>query len=235
MVSICAVSRLPSASGCLEALLSTAPATVKYSEHFEAPGPAFLQNVQALGLEGMVSKRADLPYQPGRGSAWQKIKCARRQEMVIGGFTDPEGSREGFGALLLGVYEPDGRLSYSGKVGTGFTDGIARQRCTARSPDWCRRRARSTIRREARKRGALTGSSPCSSPRSRSPNGRTTERCAIRRFRACGRTSLRRTSFVSARREPDRKRNLERSACGDAGPCECSQDATTRTRSPAWR
>jgi bifunctional non-homologous end joining protein LigD len=104
----------------LHELLSSAPATVKYSEHFAAPGPAFLQNVCALGLEGMVSKRADLPYQAGRGSAWQKIKCARRQEMVIGGFTDPEGSRAGFGALLLGVYEPDGRLTYSGKVGTGF-------------------------------------------------------------------------------------------------------------------
>ncbi len=105
----------------LEQLLSSMPATVKYSEHFAAPGPAFLHNVAALGLEGMVSKRADLPYQAGRGPAWQKIKSARRQELVIGGFTDPEGSREGFGALLLGVYEPDGRLSYSGKVGTGFT------------------------------------------------------------------------------------------------------------------
>jgi bifunctional non-homologous end joining protein LigD len=104
----------------LEALLATAPATVKYSEHFAAPGTAFLQNVQALGLEGMISKRADLPYQPGRGSAWQKVKCERRQELVIGGFTDPEGSREGFGALLLGVYDPDGKLSYAGKVGTGF-------------------------------------------------------------------------------------------------------------------
>src|SRR6266542_3519949 len=104
----------------LEELLVSSPSTVKYSEHFAVPGSAFLQNVSALGLEGMVSKRADLPYQPGRGPAWQKIKCARRQEMVIGGFTDPEGSRDAFGALLLGVYEPDGRLSYSGKVGTGF-------------------------------------------------------------------------------------------------------------------
>jgi bifunctional non-homologous end joining protein LigD len=104
----------------LEELLSNMPATIKYSEHFAVPGSAFLHNVSALGLEGMVSKRADLPYQPGRGSAWQKIKRARRQEMVIGGFTDPEGSRDSFGALLLGVYEPDGRLSYSGKVGTGF-------------------------------------------------------------------------------------------------------------------
>jgi bifunctional non-homologous end joining protein LigD len=106
----------------LQELLANAPAAIKYSEHFAAPGRAFLDNACALGLEGMVSKRINLPYQAGRGSAWQKIKCERRQEMVIGGFTDPEGSRHGFGALLLGVYEPDGRLAYSGKVGTGFND-----------------------------------------------------------------------------------------------------------------
>jgi bifunctional non-homologous end joining protein LigD len=104
----------------LQELLANAPMTVKYSEHFAAPGEAFLQHACELGLEGMVSKRSDLPYQAGRGPAWQKMKCERSQEMVIGGFTDPEGSREGFGALLLGVYEPDGRLTYSGKVGTGF-------------------------------------------------------------------------------------------------------------------
>jgi len=106
----------------LKELLSDAPGNIRYSEHFSAPGQAFLDNVRALGLEGMVSKRADLRYQPGRGPAWQKIKCERRQEMVIGGFTDPEGSRHGFGALMLGVYEPDGRLAYAGKVGTGFND-----------------------------------------------------------------------------------------------------------------
>ena len=106
----------------LQDLLSSASTTIKYSEHFAVQGAAFLQNACALGLEGMVSKRGDLPYQAGRGTAWQKVKCVRRQEMVIGGFTDPEGSRHGFGALLLGVYEPDGRLAYAGKVGTGFND-----------------------------------------------------------------------------------------------------------------
>jgi bifunctional non-homologous end joining protein LigD len=106
----------------LRELLLSAPAAIQYSEHFAVPGAAFLQNVGELGLEGMISKRADLPYRSGRGPAWQKIKCMRRQEMVIGGFTDPEGSRQGFGALLLGVYAPDGRLAYSGKVGTGFSD-----------------------------------------------------------------------------------------------------------------
>jgi len=106
----------------LRDLLSSAPAAIQYSEHFAAPGPAFFKNVGDLGLEGMVSKRADLPHRAGRGPAWQKIKCLRRQEMVIGGFTDPEGSRQGFGALLLGVYQPDGKLAYAGKVGTGFSD-----------------------------------------------------------------------------------------------------------------
>jgi bifunctional non-homologous end joining protein LigD len=106
----------------LRDLLSNVPPVIQYSEHFAVPGPAFLQNVGDLGLEGMISKRADLPYRGGRGPAWQKIKCMQRQELVIGGFTDPEGSRQGFGALLLGVHEPDGRLAYSGKVGTGFSD-----------------------------------------------------------------------------------------------------------------
>ncbi|MEP6655707.1 MAG: DNA ligase D [Betaproteobacteria bacterium] len=106
----------------LQGLLSSTSTNIKYSEHFAVEGAAFLQNACALGLEGMVSKRGDLPYRAGRGPAWQKIKCERRQEMVIGGFTDPEGSRHGFGALLLGVYEPDGRLAYAGKVGTGFND-----------------------------------------------------------------------------------------------------------------
>ncbi|MGH8713111.1 MAG: DNA ligase D, partial [Casimicrobiaceae bacterium] len=106
----------------LRELLSSAPAAIKYSEHFSASGPAFFQNVGELGLEGMVSKRADLSYRSGRGPAWQKVKCLRRQELVIGGFTDPEGSRQGFGALLLGVYEAGGKLAYAGKVGTGFSD-----------------------------------------------------------------------------------------------------------------
>jgi bifunctional non-homologous end joining protein LigD len=104
----------------LAELLADAPPSIRCSEHFAVPGAAFLENVCALGLEGMVSKRADLAYRSGRGPAWQKIKCARHQEVVIGGFTDPEGSRPGFGALLTGIHEPDGRLAYAGRVGTGF-------------------------------------------------------------------------------------------------------------------
>ena len=73
------------------------------------------------GLEGLMGKRRDAPYQSGRSSAWIKLKCLQRQEFVIGGFTNPQGARTGFGALLLGVHEND-TLRYVGRVGTGFDE-----------------------------------------------------------------------------------------------------------------
>ena len=79
------------------------------------------------GLEGIVSKRRDAPYKwAKRDPSWQKVKCVLRQEFVIGGFTEPEGSREGIGALLIGYYDENDELVYSGKVGTGFTHALAR-------------------------------------------------------------------------------------------------------------
>jgi len=122
----------------LEKLLADSASAVRYSAHFDVPGRDFFDNVSALGLEGMVSKRADLPYTAGRGPAWQKIKCLRREPFVVGGYTEPEGSRPGFGALLLGVPEPDGRLTYCGRVGSGFNDALLRSlferlQATARS------------------------------------------------------------------------------------------------------
>ena len=77
------------------------------------------------GWEGLIAKRADAPYEPGRSRDWLKLKCSWEQEFVIGGYTDPAGSRTDFGALLVGYYE-DGRLRYAGKVGTGFTAGTLR-------------------------------------------------------------------------------------------------------------
>jgi bifunctional non-homologous end joining protein LigD len=94
---------------------------LRYSEHFDAPGPTVYERACQMSLEGIVSKRKQAPYASGRGQSWLKVKCVARQEFVIGGFTDPEGARADFGSLLLGVYEPDGRLVYAGKVGTGFT------------------------------------------------------------------------------------------------------------------
>ena len=77
------------------------------------------------GWEGLIAKRADAPYTRGRSKDWLKLKCAWEQEFVIGGFTEPAGSRTDFGALLVGYYE-DGRLRYAGKVGTGYSAATLR-------------------------------------------------------------------------------------------------------------
>ncbi|PYM03942.1 MAG: DNA ligase D, partial [Candidatus Rokuibacteriota bacterium] len=92
---------------------------VAYGDHVTERGAAFLEAACAQGLEGIMAKRADSVYSAGRTRDWLKIKCQRRQEFVIGGYTKPEGSRQHFGALHLGVYD-NGRLVYVGKVGTGF-------------------------------------------------------------------------------------------------------------------
>ena len=73
----------------------------------------------AAGWEGLIAKRKDAPYRGGRSRDWLKLKCVLEQEVVIGGFTEPRGSRVGIGALLIGYYE-SGALRYAGKVGTGF-------------------------------------------------------------------------------------------------------------------
>jgi bifunctional non-homologous end joining protein LigD len=77
------------------------------------------------GWEGLIAKRAGAPYVSGRSRDWLKLKCVWEQELVIGGYTDPSGSRTDFGALLVGYYEDD-RLRYAGKVGTGYTAGTLR-------------------------------------------------------------------------------------------------------------
>ncbi|WP_437202889.1 DNA ligase D [Planctomicrobium sp. SH664] len=93
---------------------------IRYSEHLLGQGAEFATQSCLHDLEGIVSKRVDSPYESGRTRTWVKTKCHRRQEFVIGGFTRPQGSRSGFGALLLGYFE-NGKLRYCGRVGTGFT------------------------------------------------------------------------------------------------------------------
>lgn len=93
---------------------------VRYSGHVEGQGEAFHRQACRHRLEGVVSKRADARYRPGRNRDWLKTKCQERQELVIGGFTEPSGSRQGLGSLVLGVFE-GGRLVYAGRCGTGFT------------------------------------------------------------------------------------------------------------------
>jgi bifunctional non-homologous end joining protein LigD len=78
------------------------------------------------GWEGLIAKRAAAPYRAGRSRDWLKLKCVWEQEFVIGGYTDPAGSRTDFGALLVGYYE-DGRLRYAGKVGTGYSAATLRE------------------------------------------------------------------------------------------------------------
>jgi bifunctional non-homologous end joining protein LigD len=109
----------------LRGLLSfTGP--LRFTEHRDTEGEAYYREACSKGWEGLVAKRADAPYRAGRTKDWLKFKCESGQEFVIGGFTDPQGSRTGFGALLLGYYDPGGRLVYAGKVGTGFSNQMLR-------------------------------------------------------------------------------------------------------------
>ena len=109
----------------LQELLGTLPKAasgiVRFSDHVLGNGAKFFAHAAKLGLEGVVSKRADSSYRPGRGNDWQKSKAGARQEFVIVGFTEPGGSRSHLGALLLGVRRGKS-LVYSGKVGTGFDE-----------------------------------------------------------------------------------------------------------------
>ena len=95
---------------------------LRYSDHQVGRGPEFFRHACGYGLEGIVSKRRDQPYHPGRGNAWLKVKCSNREEFVVIGFTDPAGTRRGLGSLLLGYYDGHGELHYCGRVGTGFDD-----------------------------------------------------------------------------------------------------------------
>jgi len=106
----------------LRRLLAAVPddAALRLSDHVVGQGPAVLAEACKRGAEGIVSKRADAPYRAGRTRDWLKVKCARRQEFVIAGFTDPSGSRRGFGALVLAARDAGGTLRHVGKVGTGF-------------------------------------------------------------------------------------------------------------------
>ena len=92
---------------------------LRFSTHRVGDGEAYFKHACERGWEGLVAKRADSPYKSTRSRDWLKIKCGHEQELVIGGWTDPKGSRTWFGALLLGYWEKD-RLRFAGKVGTGF-------------------------------------------------------------------------------------------------------------------
>ncbi|MFP5070733.1 non-homologous end-joining DNA ligase [Pseudonocardia nantongensis] len=93
---------------------------VRLSRHRNTDGERYLREACERGWEGVIAKRVDAPYRPGtRSDSWLKLKCVQAQELVIGGWTEPQGSRTGFGALLVGYHDGSG-LRYAGKVGTGF-------------------------------------------------------------------------------------------------------------------
>lgn len=92
---------------------------LSFVSYIEEEGEAYLDEACKRGWEGLIAKRAAAPYTRGRSRDWLKFKCANEQELVIGGYTDPQGARSHFGALLVGYYE-GGQLRYAGKVGTGY-------------------------------------------------------------------------------------------------------------------
>lgn len=100
---------------------------LRYTEHRERDGEKYFQQACRDHWEGLIAKRAAAPYRSGRTRDWLKFKCENAQEFVIGGYTDPQGSRQGLGALLLGYFDPDGQLTYAGKVGTGFSESVLRE------------------------------------------------------------------------------------------------------------
>ena len=106
----------------LRTLFSSIPVSspLRYSDHIEGNGALFFQHACQTGVEGIVSKLRTSHYDSARSRSWLKVKCSKRQEFVIVGYTDSSKGLPGFGALILGVYE-EGQLIYAGRVGTGFS------------------------------------------------------------------------------------------------------------------
>lgn len=94
---------------------------IRFTPHRNREGEKYLEEACEKGLEGLIAKDAEAPYRNGRSRKWLKFKCVSQQELVVVGYTDPEGERTGFGSLLLGYYRGDS-LCYAGRVGTGFDE-----------------------------------------------------------------------------------------------------------------
>jgi bifunctional non-homologous end joining protein LigD len=124
---------------------------LRFTTHRRREGEKLFADACRRGWEGLVAKRADAPYTPGRSRDWLKFKCTAAQELVIGGYTAPHGSRTDLGALLLGHFD-DGRLRFAGKVGTGFTRDTLSDLAARLEP---LRRERSPFADEVRERGVV--------------------------------------------------------------------------------
>lgn len=111
----------------LKHVLGNESSHLHYSDHLVGEGKAMFENACHLGLEGIVSKRINSEYVSKRNQDWLKIKCIKRQEFVVGGYTAPQGERDYFGSLLLGVFNAQGQLEFVGHVGTGFTQATLKK------------------------------------------------------------------------------------------------------------
>ena len=108
-------------------LVKNTSETLRLSEAFEARPEDLVASACKMGFEGVIGKRKHAAYASGRSNDWIKLKCGLRQEFVVGGYTEPKGSRVGLGSLLLGFYDEGGDLQYAGNVGTGFTEETLRE------------------------------------------------------------------------------------------------------------
>ncbi|HTG06262.1 MAG TPA: hypothetical protein VK635_19710 [Bradyrhizobium sp.] len=110
-----------------------------FTDHVVGNGPGVRKHACEMGLEGVISKRLEQPYMPGNRGLWLESKCLNREEFVVVGWTDPEGSRRHIGALLLGYYTEDGRLHYAGRAGTGMNDRELKRLAGVLAPRRCPR------------------------------------------------------------------------------------------------
>ncbi|MEO1128756.1 MAG: DNA ligase D, partial [Planctomycetota bacterium] len=122
--------RLDERKHVLTSLLKETPGaapTLRFNEHIPSNGPVVAQEAEAAGLEGIICKRADAKYEQRRSQTWIKVKFRHCEEFVVGGFTEAEAGRTGFGALLIGHHAPEGHLVYSGRVGSGFDEATLQE------------------------------------------------------------------------------------------------------------
>lgn len=175
---------------------------VRFTEHREADGEAFYAEACKQGWEGLIAKRAASVYTAGRSRDWLKFKCSNRQEFVIGGYTDPQGERTGFGALLVGYWE-QGNLTYAGKVGTGYND--------------------ETLRRLSKRLAALETRAPVFTrgeglPRRGAHFVKPELVCEVAFTEWTGDGKLRHPSFLGMRDDKDPKSVVRERSLGGAGP-----------------
>ncbi len=170
---------------------------IRFSADFAADPASLLQSAAALNMEGIIAKRVDAHYVEGRSEAWLKLKTADRQEFVIGGFIDREGSSSEVGTLVLGYYDDAGNLKPAGNVGTGWDAETASDlherlvRLETRKSPFETGSIQPGRWSQAQRRDRSDGSSRNSWPRSASAAGRRTSGFATRSSRACGKTSRR--------------------------------------------